>query len=241
MKDTWANFLANYDMRPIIFLGSSQQIWEFLEVCDRTGQVPVGIIDKDYYGNTASIEGIPYIGAEDAMDFDELKKDHDFFVGISYLPPPYPGRNKERRQMFIDIVDQFDLPCANILDPDSRVYRGAKLGKGIFMAYTSVVGAYAQIGDHTQLLGASGVGHHAVIGKNVMLQRQSGVISTAKVGDNVYFCIGARGLKPDNLIIGSDSLIHPGVTVMRDVEPGEVVSLAGKNRKKIYDTVVDYD
>lgn len=225
-------------MRPIIFLGSSQQIWEFLEVCDRTGQVPVGIIDKDYYGNTASIEGIPYIGAEDDMDFDELKKDHDFFVGISYLPPPYPSRNKERRQMFIDIVDQFDLPCANLIDPDSRVYRGAKLGKGIFMAYTSVVGAYAQIGDHAQLLGASGIGHHTVVGRNVIFQRQSGIIANSKVGDNVYFCIGARCLKPFGTV-GSDSLIHPGVTVMRDIDVGETISLTGRNNKKIYGTMVE--
>lgn len=226
-------------MRPIIFLGSSQQIWEFLEVCDRTGQVPVGIIDKDYYGNTASIEGIPYIGAEDAVDFNELKKDHDFFIGVSYLPLPFPERNKERRSMFIDIVDQYNLPCANIIDPDTRVYRGATLGKGIFMAYTAVVGAYASIGDHTQLAGASGVGHHTTVGKNVIFQRQSGVISHATVGDNAYFCIGARCLKHYGMTIGANSLIHPGVIVMRDIEPGEVVSLTGRNPKKIYNTVVD--
>ena len=225
--------------RPIIFLGSSVMIWEFLEVCDRTGQQPIGIIDKDYYGNTASIEGIPYIGAEDSMDLEELKKDHDFFVGISALPPPYSSRNKERRQMFIDLVDRFDLPCANIIDPDTRVYRGAKLGKGIFMAYTSVVGAYASVGDHTQMGGASGIGHHTVVGKNVIFQRQSGIISNAQVGNNVYFCIGARCLKPSGMIVGDNSLIHPGVTVMRDVECNEVISITGKNNKKIYSTVVE--
>jgi UDP-3-O-[3-hydroxymyristoyl] glucosamine N-acyltransferase len=226
-------------MRPLIFLGTSLQLCEFLEICDRVKQPVVGIIDKDYYGNTQSQEGVPFIAAEDTADFAQLKKEHDFFIGVNPLPPPNPPRNRERRKMFIDLVNQHQLRCANLIDPETRIYRNVTLGQGIFIAYTAVLGAHTEVGDHTQICAATGIGHNTKIGSNVIIQRQSAVISHATVGDNVWMGIQAKCLKPDYMQVGADSMIHPGVTVMRDVEPGEVISLVGKNTRKIYNTVVE--
>lgn len=225
--------------RPIIFLGSSLQLYDFFEVCERTGRIPYGIIDKFYYGNTESFDGVPYIGAEDSVDFDSLKKDYDFFIGVNPLPPPYLPINRERKQMFMDLVDRYDLPCVNLIDPQSKVHKSAKLGKGIFVGYAVAIGGGTEIGDHTQICGAVGVGHDSKIGRNVVLQRASMILSLTQVGDNVYVGMGAKCIKPQGMNIGADSFIHPTVTVMRDVEPNEVISLTGRNPKKIYDTIVD--
>lgn len=222
--------------KPLIFLGHSLQVLDFVDLCDRLGITIAGIIDSDYYTNTNEKDGIPIIGSELTANFNSLKETYDFFIGVN--PVPTVSRNINKRLHYIDIVDQYKLPCANLIDPDTRVNSRAVLGKGIYIGAYSVIGPYVVIKDHVQVCPTVGIGHHAVIGQNVILQRRSTVISTADIGDNTYVGLSAKLLKPDNMKVGKNSLIHPGVTVMRDIADNEVVSLTGKNTRKIYDTVI---
>lgn len=83
--------------RPLIFLGSSENILGFADLCWDQDIPIAGIIDKDYYLNTADIDGIPYIGAEDTADFADLAREHDFFVSITSIPDY--DRNVSKRQL----------------------------------------------------------------------------------------------------------------------------------------------
>jgi hypothetical protein len=42
----------------------------------------------------------------------------------------------------------------------------------------------------------------------------------------------------NHTVVGNDAIIYPKVTVARDVEPGEIVSLAGGNTRRIYGEVI---
>lgn len=222
--------------RPIIFLGSSDTISIFADVCWDQSIPIAGIIDSDYYGNTDSIDGISYIGNEHTADFDELKKTHDFFIGVN----PIPGieRNIRKRQMFIDLIKEHDLPCANLIERQSRVGKLTTLGKGVFIGYCASIHSHVTIGDFCQVYALSAVAHHSVLGENVVVQRMVMVTSHSTVGNNAYIGMCSKLLKSPTMTIGENSFIHPGITVMRDVEPNEIVSLTGRNSRKIYDTVV---
>jgi hypothetical protein len=39
-------------------------------------------------------------------------------------------------------------------------------------------------------------------------------------------------------VVGNDAIIYPRVTVARDVDPGEIISLAGSNTRRIYGEVI---
>jgi hypothetical protein len=39
-------------------------------------------------------------------------------------------------------------------------------------------------------------------------------------------------------VVGNDAIIYPKVTVARDVDPGEIVSLAGTNTRRIYGEII---
>lgn len=219
--------------KPVIFLGESLQILEIRETCDIMGLEVAGIIDDDYYGNTEYFDGIPYIGSEHTADWQALRQDYDFFIPIN--PVPSVTRNVQKRKNFIQLVDRHDLPCVNIIDPYTRISPRSQLGQGIYIGYSVYVAPNVTIGDHCQLHWNVGIMHDVTIGRNTMLNRISGVMSNVTIGENVYVGAFAKLLKQHSHI-GSDSFIHPGVMVHRDVEPGETVNITGR---KIYSMLAD--
>lgn len=222
--------------RPLIFLGSNTSLDLYIEVCIRR-EIPIaGIIDSDYYGNTESFEGIPIIGSNDTADWALLKKDFDFFIATNGIPGI--PRGEQRRNMFLQLVKDHSLPCANLIDPESRVGRHAQLGQGIFVGFSAVVNSHVKVGNHCQIHALAGVAHHTTLGENVCVQRMALVTGNCTVGDNAYIGLGARMVKPNGMYIGKDSLTHPGVVVMRDVEDEEVISLTGRNTRRVYQNVV---
>jgi acetyltransferase-like isoleucine patch superfamily enzyme len=224
--------------KPIIFLGSSlYHLGELADLCDVLNIAVAGIIDSDYYGNTEMINDIPVIGSEKTADFETLKKTHDFFIAI--LPSPNVPRNIQKRRMFVDLVDQYDLPCPALVDPSIRLGKHVKFGKGVYVGWMSSVQSHVTLHDHCQIHGMSAIGHNATVGKNTVLQRQVMIPSGSTVGENSYLGLYVKCLQPSEMKIGSNVLIHPGVIVMRDIEDDEVVTLTGKSRRnKVYNPVI---
>ena len=165
--------------KPLIFLGSSNQIeYQYRDLCERSGISIAGIIDDDYFGNTTDYEGIPYIESEVTADFKKLKEDYDFFIGVNFIPDI--PRNVQKKLKFMSIVDQHDLNCVNLIDPECRIGRNVILGQGLCIGYVSVIENNVTIGDHSQVNTFSYVAHNTVIGRNCTIQRNVAVLS--KIG-----------------------------------------------------------
>lgn len=225
--------MDNFIKKSVVFLGQSVQILEIRETCDLLDIKVAGIIDDDYYGNTNDFDGIPYIGSEKTVNWEDLKTQYDFFIPI--IPVPNVPRNIEKRKNFIKIVDEENLPCINIIDPGCRISPRAKLGKDIYVAYNAYIAPNVYIGDHCQIHFACGVMHDCVLGRNAILNRAASMTSSVTIGENVYIAPFAKILRM-NGNIGSDSCIHAGAMVFRDIAPGEIVNITSK---KIYSTIAD--
>jgi UDP-3-O-[3-hydroxymyristoyl] glucosamine N-acyltransferase len=66
------------------------------------------------------------------------------------------------------------------------------------------------------------------------------ISSHTTVKDNVVIMPGAAILRTgkNHTVVGNDAIIYPKVTVARDVEPGEIISLAGGNTRRIYKNII---
>jgi UDP-3-O-[3-hydroxymyristoyl] glucosamine N-acyltransferase len=66
------------------------------------------------------------------------------------------------------------------------------------------------------------------------------ISSHTTVKDNVVTMPGAVILRTgkNHTVVGNDAIIYPKVTVARDVDPGEIVSLAGTNTRRIYGEII---
>lgn len=224
-------------MKPVVFLGSSRIVLDLEEMCERQGLTVAGIIDSDYYGNTVDFDGIPYIGSEHSADWSSLKQQYSFFLGVNTLPDV--PRNTEKRLRFIDIIEQHNLECVNLIDPSGYISRRAKLGKCICIGPNAGIQSHAEIKDYAFITSMAAIGHDAVIGRNTVVQRGAVIASGAIIGDNTYIGVNACLFKTPNQRIGNNVVVHPGVTVMRDVDDNETVSLVGRNTKRIYNTLDD--
>lgn len=223
-------------MKPLIFLGSSSNIILFAETAEKMGIDIAGVVDDNYWGNTAEVSGIPFIGSENSFDFEKYRKTHTFFVSPSVSPIHTNDRRK--RLKMIAIAEQNELQLQSLINGFCEIGKTAILEQGCYIGYISAIGHGAVIKSHSQIHTCAGVSHNSVIGKNSVVERYASMLSNTKIGENVHMGLGSTLAKDGGLTVGNNAVIHPKVTVMRDVEENEIVSLAGDNRRRIFGEVV---
>lgn len=222
--------------KPLIFLGSNANIGLFVDTAEEMGMTIHGIIDDNYYGNTESINQIPFIGSEETFDFDKEKNNYLFFVSPSVIPINTLDRIK--RLKMIALVEKHNLPLATLKSSNTFVSKTAIIHPGAFIGYTACVGANAVMMPHSQLHGSAALPHDSVLGKNSVIERDAHVIGFTNIGENVHIGFGAALIKAGGPTVGNNAVVHPRIMVLRDVDENEIVSLAGDNKRRIYGEVV---
>lgn len=223
-------------MKPLIYLGCTSNLGVFNFVCQQNN-IPIhGIIDNDYWGNTAELHGVPVIGGESTFDFESARNHYNFFIASSVIP--VVPRDRAKRLAFIDLINQHNLTCQTLIDRDSRVYSGAVVEPGAFVGFQSAVSNNAVVKAHSQLTSYAALGHDSILGQNSVLERRALAISDVEIGNNVHIGAGVICINHAGIHIGDNSVVHPGIVLMRDVEPNEVVCIGGKNTRRIYKNVI---
>lgn len=221
-------------MRPIIFLGASQSLPLFKRICELNNQPVLGVLDDDYAGNTADYEGTKVIGSELTYNFQNAK---DFLYFVSSSVVPVNQRDRSKRLRLIELINQQNLECATIIHPSSEVYRSATINPGCYIGYNAAVTSNAVMMSHSQVHSHANLTHDCVLGINSALERLATIAGGVRIGNNVHIGMGTMLIK-SGCTVGDNAVIHPGITVVRDVAENEVVSLAGGNTKRIYGDVI---
>jgi carbonic anhydrase/acetyltransferase-like protein (isoleucine patch superfamily) len=211
---------------------------QYTDICEQYRIQVAGIFDNDYYSNTEHICGVPVIGTEkmllDSTVADSLKEKYNFFCPVNGLPldTPVHQRNKDKRQMLLNLIDDLDLPCISLISKQSVVSPSARIGKGCFINHFSVIEPNVTLGDFSSVHIQSFVGFNTVVGKNCTFNRQTGVGAKSIIGDNVYLSPLVKVAK-ENIVLGENSWVQEAIYLKRGTLPGEVVSLNGSNTKRV--------
>ena len=225
-------------MRPIILLGTSNYLEVILRICKLNNFTVAGIVDSDFYGNLDQQNNIPIIGSELSFDFKSARQDHDFFIAQSmYTSDP---RSREKRHKYIKLIEANDLSCASLIHPRAEIFDTAEISPGCMISFFAGISGHVRIGAHSQIHSYSMIGHDATIGQNVCFHPDTMCASAAVIDDDVVVMPGSAIIKTgkENRHIGKGAIIHPRVTVARDVDTYEIISLAGNNTRRIYGAVV---
>lgn len=226
-------------LKPLIFLGTGDRNLEIpMSICNLRGIHVEGIVDSDYFGNTEHMYGIPIIGSETNFDFDAVRDTHVFFVGQSaYIKDQ---RTVDKRLHYIDLIEKLNLHCATLIHPVTEILNDVIIEPGCLIGFCTGIGWTVRIGKHSQLHAFSMVAHHTTIGHNTILSPHTSCMPYTVIGNNVTIGPGAGIVRTGrgSTVIGNNAVIHPRVTVARDVDPHEIVSLAGNNTRRIYGEVV---
>lgn len=231
--------LINNNSRPLIFLGSNAALWFITDICNRHQIKVHGIIDSDYYGNRSDLEGIPVVDTELAFaDHEKLKyykENFNFFLVVNWTgqQDAIHERDFNKRLQFIELIEKYDLNCISLVDPTSVVHSTNVIGKNVLIDSFCYISAYNTIGDFTNIYAYAAIGHHNIIGNNCVIQRQSGIHMYNILEDNVYVGLSTQ-VFGEQLILKQGTVIHPCLGVNRSTKENEIVSLAGRDLRRIY-------
>ena len=237
LRSTTPSTLINNSSRPLIFIGSNSNLYQYTEICQLNGIDIAGIMDSDYYGNTDSYCEIPLIDTEESLyDAEKLKtyqEKYNFFCATNWSPEQDADiiRNRQKRHKLIDLIDQFDLRCISLVGPVNFISPSTNIGKGVFIDSMVHVGPRASIGDFVNIQAMSCVGPNATIGRNCTLQRLC-CISDVVVGENSYFAPMTKALK-NKAVFGANTFIHEGIYIKRGTVDNEIVSMDQGNRHRV--------
>ncbi len=228
--------MINNTSKPLVFLGTAASIWYLVDAASMLGIHVAGVIDDDYHGQ-GNFESLPVLAPELQLS-DPAWKDYQFFCATAWQPDdklgPWHARNRAKRMSYIDRMDQLKLDVATLIHPTAAVSsRNVHLGQGVFIDHHTYIGSNTVIGDYTNVYFSASAGHNNVLGRNCVMQRYCVITGGVKLGNNVYMGMKSAVVR-DDVIISDGTFIHPGLTLLRGTEENEVVSLAGKDLRKVY-------
>jgi acetyltransferase-like isoleucine patch superfamily enzyme len=224
--------------KPLIFLGSNSVMELYSETCDENGIVVAGIIDSDYYGSRDTVCGIPIIDSESSFENPEqlayYRENFVFFCAVNWQPvdTEINQRNRKKRQHYIDLINQHDLTCINIIDQRAKVSPSAQLGKGIYVGEFATLDPRVQIGDFVNIYGQCHIGHDTQIGVNSVIQRRCSLVGELTVESNVFVASNVYLLK-NHARIGQGTFVHECIYLRRGTVANEIVSLQGANLRRV--------
>ena len=221
--------------RPLVFLGSNIALTQYVDTCRELGIEVKGIVDSDYHGNIETIDNVPVIGTEKDINFlMTLAEDCDFFCAVTWTPEDNPvmNRNRKKRHKLINLIDELDLPCANLIDPRARVSSNTKFGKGIYVDSFALIDPNVTVGDFSNIYAFTGVGHHCKIGRNCVFQRQISITGNITFEDNVFLGTACKVLK-SGVTIRDNTFVNEAIYLKRGTFKDEVVSKDGHNTRRV--------
>jgi len=224
--------------RPVIFLGSNSAIQIYSETCEENNILVHGIIDQDYYGNTDNLWGIPVIDAESAFAdpdrADYYRNNFDFFCATNWMPLDDPGtqRNKQKRTKLLDLIDQHQLTCINIIDCRAKVSPSAKIGHGCYIAEFVVIEPNVVIDNFVNIWSHCIIGHDSKVGRNTVVQRRCSIISHVNLEQNVYLSMSVCVFK-SNTTVAVNTFVQECVYLKRNTIPNEIIGLHSDNPRRI--------
>jgi len=233
---------VNDTSRPLVFLGTNVNLYQQAEIAESVGIKVAGIVDNDYFGNTESYCDLPVIGSEreftDPARLQYYKDTYNFFCPVTALPEqdPVSVRNYQKRLRLIDTIDSLELNCISIVSPHAAVAPSAKIGQGVFIDHFANIESKVVIGNYVTIFSNSFIAHFTEVERNCQFQRHSGVGSFTLVGENSHFSPLAKSLRT-KLKFGKNTWIQHGISIMRGTVDNEIVSLNGKNLKRVYSQI----
>jgi len=225
--------------KPIALVGYRAGLDLLIDIADEMGVEIAGIFDKYFYGNTESVDDIPFIGNEEMITNDDIKK-YDFVLSSNYAGHSnlknfeHNGDNLRKRR--IRIFKERNLPMANLIHPSAYISPKTHVGLSVVIARNCYVRAKSHISDFCFLDSGSAIAHDVHLGENVILTPYSFIAGFITVGDNVMVGAGStvvNGYANKTMTIGNDVKIMAGSTVLKDVPDGKFVSNTGRILRRI--------
>jgi len=237
------NKLKNLFRKPLILVGSRQNLDDIASAARVCGYKIIGILDKHYWGNTESICGIPVIGSEEELLDPKCRwKKYSFFPANWWDGKQAIGTRTfdgdALRRERLALLDRSGVRVVNlIMDPYVHWFhfrKGFKVGKGVLILAGAKIGADVVISDYCAVdwdvrLVGSQLGRNTIVGADSTLAH-------VHTGSNVRIGVSSTlvaSRKKNVITVGDNAIVYIKSLVLDDVPADSVYTMYGQTRKRI--------
>lgn len=164
---------------------------------------------------------VPFESLEQAYPPDT----HDVFVAITYT------QLNRLRARLVDAARGKGYRLASYVSPRAFVWRNVELGEHCFIFEDNTVQPFVRIGRNVVLWSGNHIGHHSVVRDNCFISSHVVISGFCDIGENSF--LGVNSTLANNVNLGRDNWIGPGVTISRSTEAGALFSAPASEASRV--------
>jgi sugar O-acyltransferase (sialic acid O-acetyltransferase NeuD family) len=204
--------------RALVIIGDSAFAEVAFEYFDAESDYRVvGFAVERAYLTRSSFHGLPVVA------FEDLEQHFGPATHEVYVATVYTQLNRLRTRLAAEAKAR-GYRLASFVSPRAQVWRNAVLGEHCFIFEHNTVQPFVVIGDNVVLWSGNHIGHHSVIEANCFVSSQVVVSGFCRIGENSF--LGVNAMVANNVTLGRDNWVAPGVAVMKDTADGTLFKAA---------------
>ena len=200
----------------LILIGGGEHCRSCIDVIEMNGRFTIlGIVDEKENLDT-TVTHYPLLGREE--DLPKLSRScHNFLITIGQI------KLEEPRIRLFEHLKQIGVTLPIVVSPLAHVARQAVLGEGTIIMHDALVNAGASVGCNCIINTKALIEHDSVIEDHCHISTSAVVNGAAKVQRCSF--IGSNAVIREQIVIGEESIVGAGVTVLHSVGPRSIMRL----------------
>jgi sugar O-acyltransferase (sialic acid O-acetyltransferase NeuD family) len=201
-------------MAKVVVFGVSQwaELAHFYFTHDSEHEVAGFTVDREYLDET-QFQGLPVVPFEDI-------EQHFPPAGFKlFIPLSFKKMNHLRAEKY-DAAKARGYELASYVSSKATTFPGFECGDNCFIFEDNTIQPFVKVGNNVVMWSGNHIGHHSTIKDHVMITSHVVISGCCTIEEYCFF--GVNATVRDETVIGHDTLVGMGVTILKDTQPFEV-------------------
>jgi sugar O-acyltransferase (sialic acid O-acetyltransferase NeuD family) len=199
--------------RVVVFgIGQFAELAHFYLTHDSPHEVVGFTVDGDYLTQDEYL-GLP------VSPFEQVEDAHAPGDAALFLPISFKRMNHVRAER-VQAAKGKGYEIVSYVSSRATTFEGFDCGENCFILEDNTIQPFVTVGANVIMWSGNHIGHHSTIGDHVMVTSQVVISGGCTVEPHCFF--GVNATIRDETVIGRETLVGAGVTILADTEPFSV-------------------
>ena len=204
--------------RVVVFgIGQFAELAHFYLTHDSPHEVVGFTVDGDYMSQTEHL-GLPVTA------FEEVQDAHPPGDAALFLPISFKRMNHVRAERVQTAKDK-GYEVVSYVSSRATTFPGFECGENCFILEDNTIQPFVTVGADVIMWSGNHIGHHSTIADHVMVTSHVVISGGCTIEPHCFF--GVNSTIRDETVIGRETLVGAGVTILADTEPYSVFKHPG--------------
>ena len=206
-------------MAKVLVFGVSQwaELAHFYLTHDSPHEVVAFTLDREYLVEE-EYKGLPVVA------FEEVEARYPPSEYKMFIPMSFKRMNHARAEKY-QAAKEKGYELISYVSSKATTFPGFECGDNCFIFEDNTIQPFVKIGSNVVLWSGNHIGHHSTIKDHVMITSHVVISGCCTVEEYCFF--GVNATVRDETVIGHDTLVGMGVTILKDTQPFEVYKAKG--------------